>query len=85
MDCRQAAIDNTYREVLLPLRGNTQILLERFGATCVIPITEGLSVAYFYAPNGRLEELELDYDMIPKCYGLLQTAAEQANSTQIQK
>ena len=84
MDCRQVATDNAYREVLLPLRGNVQVLLERFGATCVIPITEGLSVAYFYAPDGSVEELELDYNMIPKCYGLLQTAAEQANSTQIQ-
>lgn len=84
MDCRQVATDNAYREVLLPLRGNAQVLLERFGATCVIPITEGLSVAYFYAPDGSVEELELDYNMIPKCFGLLQTAAEQANSTQIQ-
>ena len=84
MDCRQAATDNAYREVILPIRRNAQVLLERFEATCVITITEGISVAYFYDPTGNVEELELDYNMIPKCYGLLQTAAEQANSTQIQ-
>ena len=83
-DCRQAALDNAYREVILPFRGDTEELLERFGADCVVSITEGMSIAYFQIPEGFSYELELDYSMIPKCYGLLQTAAEQANSTQIQ-
>ena len=39
LDCRLAATDNAYREVLLPVRGDAQALLERFGATCVITIT----------------------------------------------
>ena len=83
-NCRQAATDNAYREVILPFRGSTEELLERFGADCVVSITEGMSVVYFRIPEGFSYEPELDYSMIPKCYGLLQTAAEQANSTQIQ-
>ena len=83
-DCRRAALGNDYREVILPFRGSAEELLERFGANCVISITEGISVAYFQIPEGFSYDLELDYSIIPKCYGLLQTAAEQANSTQIQ-
>ena len=83
-NCRNAALDNLYQELILPLRGNEQELRERLGADCVITIMEGMSIAYFAIENRLAEEPELDYDMIPKCYGLLQTAAEQANSTQIQ-
>ena len=82
--CRNAALDNLYKELILPLRGSEQELKERFGADCVITVMEGMSIGYFAIEERLSVQPELDYSTLPKCYGLLQTAAEQANSTQIQ-
>ena len=82
-DCKQVAIAEEYKELIFSSRGTEQELQERFGADCVFRITEGISIAYFYYPNLQEEGLELDYNMIPKCYGLLQSPAEQAQILQV--